>query len=112
MNKSGRIVRVSPPAGIPGGEVVIHFDNSGASELRSCNAWFGDVAGHIVGISSNRVLVLIPNTPFEKVQLALEFDGERTEPVPFLAGSRLADNLHPVANPAFEPGSGALFVTR
>src|SRR6267378_5776936 len=46
------------------------------------------------------------------VEVTLESQGERSEPVSFIAGRRIAEDLHPVASPAFDPDDGSLFVTR
>ncbi len=47
-----------------------------------------------------------------RVSVVLESQGERSEPVSFLLGRRLAEDLHPVTSPAFDPDDGSLFVTR
>ena len=47
-----------------------------------------------------------------RVEVVLESQGERSEPVSFLAGRRIAEDLHPVTSPAFDPDDGSLFVTR
>jgi sugar lactone lactonase YvrE len=46
------------------------------------------------------------------VEVVLESQGESSEPVPFLAGRRIVEDLHPVTSPAFDPDDGSLFVTR
>ncbi len=46
------------------------------------------------------------------VEVLLESQGERSEPVQFLAGRRIAEDLHPVTSPAFDPDDGSLFVSR
>jgi sugar lactone lactonase YvrE len=46
------------------------------------------------------------------VQVTLKNGIVQTEPVPFFIGRTLATDLHPVANPAFDPEDGSLFVTR
>jgi sugar lactone lactonase YvrE len=42
----------------------------------------------------------------------LHSGGELSEPVRLTVARKLAGDLHPVANPAFDPEDGALFVTR
>jgi sugar lactone lactonase YvrE len=46
------------------------------------------------------------------VDVALECDERRTAPVKLAVASRLAEDLHLVANPAFDPDDGSLYVTR
>jgi sugar lactone lactonase YvrE len=47
-----------------------------------------------------------------KIEVTLESRGIRSQAANLSVGSRLAEDLHPVANPAFDPDDGALFVTR
>ena len=46
------------------------------------------------------------------VEVILESQGKRSAPATFGVGKRIAEDLHPVTNPAFDPDEGALFVTR
>jgi sugar lactone lactonase YvrE len=113
MNKAGRIVRVDPSAGIPDGEVVIECDGLETTNLRSCRALFDEERGFIVAASAQRVMAIVPEMDEGgQVELSLENQGERSAPSRFVVGAKLADELHPVANPAFDPDDGSLFVTR
>ncbi len=111
MSGAGRIVRVNPAAAIPGGEVVIECENFNTSHLRTCSAWFNGERANLVGASSRRVLAIVPETGKE-AQVTLESEGERSRALPFTVGVKLAEDLHPVANPAFDPDDGSLYVTR
>jgi sugar lactone lactonase YvrE len=42
----------------------------------------------------------------------LESGADHSSPVPFNAGKVLAEDLHPVSNPAFDPDDGSLYITR
>jgi sugar lactone lactonase YvrE len=114
MSRAGRIVRVDPPAGIPGGEVVVECEGFDTSELRSCACRFGGERAHLVGLSTRRVLALVPETGASgEVAVMLESGGEQTaDAARFITAAKLAEDLHPVANPAFDPDDGALYVTR
>ena len=46
------------------------------------------------------------------VEVVLESQGERSAPATLVVGRRIAEDLHPVTNPAFDPDDGSLFVTR
>jgi len=46
------------------------------------------------------------------VELVLESQGEHSPPATLIVGKRIAEDLHPVTNPAFDPDDGSLFVTR
>jgi sugar lactone lactonase YvrE len=113
MSEAGRIVRVDPPAGIPGGEVSIECSNYDTSELRSCQARFDNELSHLVGASPRRVLAIVPEThQGGEAALTLHSKSGTTAKERFTIGAKLAEDLHPVANPAFDPDSGELYVTR
>lgn len=114
MSGAGKIVRVDPAAGIPGGEVVVVCENFDTTQIRSCRAIFNGENAHLTGASSRRVLAIVPEFNHEggEMEVVLESGADRTSPSSFLVGERVAEDLHPVANPAFDPDDGALFVTR
>jgi DNA-binding beta-propeller fold protein YncE len=113
MSEAGRIVSINPVRGIPGGEVVIECADLEASRSRTCVAWFDDSRGHIVAASTHRVLALVPELDsVGEIDVALECGEQRTAPAKFIAASRLAEDLHLVASPAFDPDDGSLYVTR
>jgi sugar lactone lactonase YvrE len=113
MSEAGRIVRVNPAAGIPGGEVIIECADFDVARIRSCKASFNDSAARLVGASTRRVLAIVPEmNGGGEVDLRLGCDERLTAPVKFSVASRLADDLHIVANPAFDLDDGSLYVTR
>src|SRR5947207_543894 len=112
MSEEGRIVRVNPAAAIPGGEVSIECENFDTDNLRSCAAWFGDSPAQLVGASKRRVLAIVPERISGEIEVTLESNSGRTAPAKLTVGSRLAEDLHLVANPAFDPDDGSLYVTR
>jgi sugar lactone lactonase YvrE len=113
MSEAGRIVRVNPLRGIPGGEVVIESAGFDASPVRACGASFDGSRGHTVGASSRRTLAIVPEIDGGgEVNVALECEERRTAPAKFTVASKLAEDLHFVANPAFDPDDGSLYVTR
>jgi sugar lactone lactonase YvrE len=113
MSVTGRIVRVDPAAGIPGGEVVIECSGYDTSYLRACYPLFGASIAQTVGLSSRRVLAIVPDAGLSgETEVLLSSGGQLSAPARFIVGTKLADDLHPVANPAFDPDDGSLFVTR
>ena len=113
MSEAGRIVRVNPARGIPGGEVVIECADLNVSQIRSCGAWFDDSRAHLVAASTRRTLAVIPEMDLgTEVDVALECDGQRSATAKFSVAAMLAEDLHLVANPAFDPDDGSLYVTR
>jgi len=102
------ILRVDPPAGVAGGEVAVTY----AGGSRELSVLFADKLAHVVALGRGRALVSIPeiNEP-EKIEISLVAGDGRAQ-ADFLSGQQLADGLHLVANPAFDPGDGSLYVTR
>lgn len=113
MSKEAKILNIDPQLALPGGEVVINCDGLDTSEPTSCAVWFGDERANIVAISPRRVLAIVPEQKQSgKTEVSLEARGIRSGPAILTVGRRLAEDLHPVANPAFDPDDGSLFVTR
>jgi sugar lactone lactonase YvrE len=106
-------IRISPASGIAGGEVTIECDRIDTSEPGKCAVWFATEEAHIVALGPHRVVALVPEIkPSGSVEVILESPGKRSTPAQFEVGKRIAEDLHPVTNPAFDPDEGALFVTR
>lgn len=108
------IHKVTPAAGVEGGEVIITCSDFDTSRFSRCHVLFGEAEGRIVGAGPDRVIVTIPPEAARSLQpipLMLEANGAVSEPVPFTVGSRIADQLHPVTNPAYDVDTGYLYVT-
>ncbi len=113
MSGAGRIVRVNPGAAIPGGEVLIECADFDTDNLRMCGVLFTGGAGHLVGASRRRVLAVVPATNGGgEGSVQLKRGEQLSEPAPCVVGKKLAEDLHPVASPAFDPDDGSLYVTR
>jgi sugar lactone lactonase YvrE len=107
---SGLIKNVQPQAGVEGGEVIISCDAYDAADYRDCRVLFGSESGHLVSASAQRVIAAIPEGKggSQEIQLAGGFFSGHSS---FQWGTRLASDLHPVANPAIDPESGNIYVT-
>lgn len=113
MLRVGRIVGIDPPYGIPGGEVIINCDDFDTSDPATCAVTFDDTVAPIVALGSKRILAIVPDLGRGgEVKVRLQTGERQSEPVTFTVARKLAGDLHPVANPAFDPDDGALFVTR
>ena len=113
MGERTMITRIDPPAAIPGGEIVIECEDYDTSNLRACRALFDGERGWFVGASPRRVLALVPESDWgSEVGVRLESGDKRSTPAPIKVGRKLADDLHMVASPAFDPDDGSLYVTR
>jgi sugar lactone lactonase YvrE len=114
MQNELRIKRIDPVAAIPGGEIGVEL-NAVASSRDVLRVLVDHSEAHVVASSKNRVLALVP---YDEVGGPAEISvgsGEElgwSSPVRYLVGTKLAGHVHPVANPAFDPADGSLFVTR
>ena len=113
MAKTKQIERIDPPAGIPGGEVVIEVSPATSKAGHPLQAWFGDKPAHIVAATGRRALVLVPElNNGAEIEVSVDEKGNSGKTAPFITGRKLAGDIHPVANPAFDPTDGSLFVTK
>jgi sugar lactone lactonase YvrE len=111
----GQIIRVDPPAAIPGGEVSFECEGYDTSSPRECRATVGGEAARIVGAAPWRVMAVVPETIEEggEREVVLESgDGQRTDEARIAVGRKLAEDLHMVANPAIDADDGSIYVTR
>ena len=112
MTKLARILHIDPAYAIPGGEIVIDCEGLDTRDLSTCAVVIGDSPAEIVALAPRRVLAIVPETKAGRVAVRLSGGGYLSEPAYFTVARKLAGDLHPVANPAFDPDDGALFVTR
>jgi len=116
MSNSATINRIDPAAGITGGEIAIDFTVSARRPASDLRVRVDETEAHLVAVSKHRSLALLPQLEMGgDVEVSINFADEDPSLAGvsrFLAGEKLADGLHPVANPAFDPADGSLFVTR
>jgi sugar lactone lactonase YvrE len=107
------IERLLPAAGIEGGEVVIDCKNVLFSTYDQTRVTFGGVETRPISASPTRVVVPVPaNTLLSgRVKVHIEASTGISEGKDFIIGQKIADNLHPVANPAFDRDTGAIYTT-
>ncbi|MBI4853258.1 MAG: gluconolaconase [Acidobacteria bacterium] len=114
MTLKPTINKVLPASTLPGGEVIISCENFDASNFRICKALFETTPGRIISASNKRVIVAAPevkNLVDSKVGLSLQVGDIVSNTIDINLGEKLADNLHPVTNPAFDPETGNIYVT-
>src|SRR5438876_8599439 len=105
MTATPKIIKVSPLASVPGGEVIISCSDFDTSNFRTCKVLFGQTPGRIVSASLNRVIAAVPeinNADDRQAGIILRVGDQESNVASFKVGEKLADNLHPVANPAFD----------
>jgi sugar lactone lactonase YvrE len=112
MGNPAKIVGIDPPYAVAGGEVVIDCTGLDTREPSKCAVLIGDAPAQVVALGPRRVLAIVPETKGGRVAVTLWNGDEPSEVVYLTVARKLASDLHPVANPAFDPDDGALFVTR
>lgn len=112
MGSPGKIISIDPPYGIAGGEFVIDCEGFDTTDPTACAVLVGDLPAPLVALGPRRVLATVPDAKGGEVEVRLQRDGQLSEPARLTVARKLAGDLHPVANPAFDPDDGALFVTR
>jgi DNA-binding beta-propeller fold protein YncE len=113
MNKAGSIISISPPFAIEGGEISIECEKFQLDADGNHACFIGGKQAHLIGASSSRVLAIVPEDLItSEVEVYLESGGERSEPVNFTVGKRIAEGLHMVANPAVDPKDDSIILTR
>jgi sugar lactone lactonase YvrE len=112
MASPAKILGIDPVYAIAGGEVIIDCVGFDTRDPQGCAVLIGDVLAQIVAIGPRRVLAIVPETKGGELDVRLQSGTEISEPARLTVARKLAGDLHPVANPAFDPDDGALFVTR
>lgn len=107
-----QIIGLDPAYAIAGGELIIDCVGFDTRDPQVCAVLVGDVPAQIVAIGPRRVLAIVPETNGGELEVRLQSGTAISEPARLTVARKLAGDLHPVANPAFDPDDGALFVTR
>jgi sugar lactone lactonase YvrE len=109
VNGQPHIDTVDPTAGLPGGEVRILGRGLNPPELRRPRVRFGDVDGAVVVSTNKFVIARVPDGA-QSGPLTVTTTGDPSNAQEFRVGHTIAENLHPVTNPALDP-EGNLYVT-
>lgn len=113
MGTPAKILGIDPVYAIVGGEIVIDCAGFDTRDPHKCSVIIGDTLAQLVAVGPRRVLAIVPEMKGGgEVEVRLESGADLSEPARLTVGRKLAGDLHPVANPAFDPDDGALFVTR
>ncbi len=104
-----RIERVTPGAAIPGGDVVIHGSGFESRNNTRPRVRFGEVEGSLLISAENFLIARVPEGAAGGTVRVTTARAE-SQPFPIALGVQIADNLHPVANPAVD-ANGNIYVT-
>jgi len=108
-----RIESLLPTAGVEGGEVVIACNEFRFSTHNQVRVAFGGVESRPVSASLTRIVATVPpESPVNgNVEVTIDVNGKISNGKQFVVGQKLAENLHPVANPAYDRDTGAIYTT-
>jgi sugar lactone lactonase YvrE len=109
VNGHPHIEAVHPGAALPGGEVRITGKSLRPHELRRPEVRFGDLDGAVV-ISSDDFLIARVPTGASSGPIIVSADGATSNPHQIKVAAPIAENLHPVTNPALD-AEGNIYVT-
>ena len=109
VNGKPRIDTVEPSAALPGGEIRIIGSGLRPHELRRPKVQFGDIEGAVV-ISSDQFLVARVPEGAHSGPVTVDANGHASNPHDIRVAVTIAENLHPVTNPALDL-DGNIYVT-
>lgn len=108
-NGKPHIQRIVPAAALPGGEIKIIGNNLKPADLRRPHVDFGEIEGSIVVSSEDFIIARVPEEATSG-EVVVESNGDRSNLAEVQIGIRIAEGVHPVANPAVD-AEGNIFVT-
>ena len=108
-NGMPHIERISPAAALPGGEITIYGDSFTSKRGGRPVVRFGDMEAPLALASSNRLIARVPENVTARTIQVVNAQQE-SQPYPVAVAYQIADNLHPVANPAVD-AQGNIYVT-
>jgi sugar lactone lactonase YvrE len=111
LEKNGvpRIERIAPAAAIPGGEIAIYGSGFASRTGARPVVRFGEAEAGLILATDNRVIARVPDGANGGMVRVANAHNE-SQPHPVSIGLQIADNLHPVANPAVD-AEGNIYVT-
>lgn len=104
-----RIDRVAPAAAIPGGEIVIYGSGFASRAHPRPVVRFGEAEASLALASEQRVIARVPEGASGGI-VRVSSAANESQPHPVAIGVQIADNLHPIANPAVD-AYGNTYVT-
>jgi sugar lactone lactonase YvrE len=109
INGLPRIDRVTPPAAIPGGEIVIHGHGFATASTVRPRVRFGENDAELLFHADSYLIARVPEGGGDGTVRVAAPVGE-SQPFAISVGVQIADNLHPVGNPSVD-AEGNIYVT-
>jgi len=104
-----RIESVKPAAGLPGGEIAIRGTGFAPRDHTRPQVQFGTADANVMLAASNLLIACVPEGASGGA-VRVKMGSVESAPFPIALGEQIADNLHPVGNPAVDSG-GNVYVT-
>lgn len=105
-----RIDSIFPSAAIPGGNIMVRGSGMATEPDAQPEVSFGDARGRLIFSGPERLLVTVPSEA-QGQEFRITSGQAASAPVQFALGRQLADDVHPVANPAIDP-DGNVYTTQ
>ncbi len=109
VNGHPHIAAVVPAAALPGGEVRIVGSGLKPPELQRPRVQMGAVEAPIVVSSDEFLIARVPEGAVSG-DIVVALNGSRSNPHPIAIATQIAENLHPVTNPALD-AEGNIYAT-
>src|SRR5438309_9295819 len=109
VNGHPHIEAVAPAAALPGGEVRILGSGLRPPELRQPRVSFGDLEASVIVSAEDFVIARVPQGAASG-PVVVSTNGSSSNAQQIKVAVTIAENLHPVTNPALDP-EGNIFVT-
>ncbi|HTZ98708.1 MAG TPA: IPT/TIG domain-containing protein [Candidatus Aquilonibacter sp.] len=109
MPGAPKIESVKPGAALPGGEISIHGTGFNVRNHNRPQVRFGSSEGSLVLAADNFLIARVPEGAWGG-HVRVLMGSVESAPYPMSLGVQVADNLHPVSNPAVD-SDGNVYVT-
>ena len=109
LNGTPRIEAIKPGAAMPGGEVSITGSGFAVRNHTRPQVQFGTAEASLVMAADNLLIARVPEGAAGGA-VRVRMGSVESAPFPIALGVQIADNLHPVANPAVD-SEGNIYVT-
>jgi len=108
-NGAPRIESVKPAAALPGGEIAIRGTGFAVRNHTRPQVQFGNADANVMLAADNFLVACVPEGASGGA-VRVKMGSVESAPFPIALGEQIADNLHPVGNPAVD-SEGNVYVT-
>lgn len=113
MSIAPKIKALDPAMAIPGGDVIVECENFRVDHDAGFSVWIGGVEAFVSSASADRIICRVPfGIERQQTEVVLDCGGVRSAPATITIGREVVSGMHIVANPAIDPTTDELVVTR